>query len=71
MPTQYQLVDPATGTLEYEYLQSRVQTQYYLQYGIDLLVILVIALIAARSLSWRNWVSEIFGRRITKLHKSK
>lgn len=67
MPTQYQLVDPPTSTLQYEYLQSKVMTQYYIQYSIDTLFIIGFSVLLVYTFTRRNWVSEIFGKMIERL----
>jgi hypothetical protein len=62
MPVQYQLVDPATGTLQYETLQAHTETQYYVQYGIDLVIIVLVALFFAKLMSKPNRFTKLFKR---------
>jgi len=44
---------------ECELIQARTATQYYIQYGLDLLLIILVVAILAKVMVWRNWVSEI------------
>lgn len=60
MPTQYEIVDPATSTLQYEVLKAQATTQYYIQYGIDIIILFLFLFLFSKTLTWKNRVSELF-----------
>lgn len=63
MPTEYILGDPATSSLQYEHLQVQVITHYYIQYGIELIIIFFVAVGIAKVIIWRNWLTEMFNHK--------
>jgi len=49
-----------------EYLQARIQTQYYIQYAFDILFIGLFCWIIIKTLTTPNWISEIMRKLFKK-----
>lgn len=57
--TELQTCELAPTSTECEFYNAKIQTQYYFQYGIELLIICSTIALWIIILSWRNWLSEI------------
>lgn len=47
---------------ECELVQSKIQTQYYIQYTLDICIFAVLALTFIKVLTWKNWASGIISK---------
>jgi len=41
---------------------SRIATQNYVQFGIDIIIIALFAILMIKALTWRNWLSDIVSK---------
>jgi len=53
-------MDPATGTLSYELLQTSIAMNWYQMMTLDVLWIIFACSLIVAALVWRNRISELF-----------
>jgi len=60
--TELQTCELAPTSSECELVQARISTQYYVQYVLDILLIVVVIALFIKIVTWKNWLSEVIKR---------